>query len=42
MNKVRLIATAAFGIESVVGQELKRLGFENITIEMVEFYTMQI
>lgn len=33
MNKVNLIATAAFGIESVVGQELKRLGFDKIQIE---------
>ena len=31
--KLNLIATASFGIESVVGQELKNLGFENVVVE---------
>lgn len=31
--KFRLVATAAFGIESVVANELKGLGFENISTE---------
>lgn len=29
----RMIATAAFGIESVVAEEVKALGFENVTVE---------
>lgn len=35
----RMIATAAFGIESVVADEIKALGFENVTVEngKVEF-----
>jgi len=33
MSKVELIATAAFGIESVVGEEVKNLGFTNVRIE---------
>ncbi len=31
--KFTLIATASFGVESVVGQELKDLGFEDVVIE---------
>lgn len=31
--KFNLIATASFGIEAIVGQELKNLGFEDIKIE---------
>lgn len=39
--KFRLIATASFGIESVVAQECKNLGFEDIKVEngKVEFTT---
>lgn len=33
MGKYRLIATAAFGIEGIVGNEVKELGFENISVE---------
>ena len=33
MSNYRMIATAAFGIESVVGDEVKALGFENVMIE---------
>lgn len=33
MSKLQLIATAAFGIESVVGRELKWLGYEDQSIE---------
>lgn len=33
MNKMRLVATTAFGIESVAAKEIKNLGFENIIIE---------
>lgn len=33
MSKIQLIATAAFGIESVVGRELKWLGYEDQSIE---------
>ncbi len=33
MQKIQLIATAAFGIESVVGRELKWLGYEDQFIE---------
>lgn len=33
MSKIQLIATAAFGIESVVGRELKWLGYEDQFIE---------
>jgi len=33
MNKIRLVATTAFGIESVAAKEIKNLGFENIIIE---------
>ena len=31
--KFRGIATAVFGMEAIVGQELKDLGFENVVIE---------
>lgn len=33
MGKLNLIATAAFGVEAVVGRELKKLGFEDQFIE---------
>lgn len=33
MSKIELIATAAFGIESVVANELKNLGYENLQVE---------
>ena len=33
MNNFRLVATAAFGIESVVASEIKALGYSNITTE---------
>ncbi len=33
MARYNMIATAAFGIEAVVGQELKELGFENVVVE---------
>ncbi len=33
MARYNMIATAAFGIEAVVGQELKELGFEDVVIE---------
>jgi len=33
MSKLQLIATAAFGVESVVGRELKKLGYEDQFIE---------
>lgn len=33
MSQYRILATAAFGIESAVSQEVKRLGFENIAVE---------
>lgn len=32
-KKYRLLATAAFGIESVVADEVKALGFENVMVE---------
>ncbi|CDQ19546.1 putative N6-adenine-specific DNA methylase [Halobacillus karajensis] len=32
-KKVTLIATAAMGLESIVGNEVKALGYENVTIE---------
>lgn len=31
--KFKLIATATFGIEAIVGQELKSLGFEDVVVE---------
>lgn len=39
MNQYRMIATAAFGIESVVADEVRALGFENVIVEngKVEF-----
>jgi putative N6-adenine-specific DNA methylase len=33
MKKIDLIATSAFGLESVVANELKRLGYENLQVE---------
>lgn len=33
MSKYELIATAAFGLESIVGKELKRLGYKDLKIE---------
>lgn len=33
MSKIKLIATAAFGIEAVVGRELKKLGYEDQYVE---------
>ncbi len=33
MATYRLIATAAFGIEGIVGKEVKALGFENVSVE---------
>lgn len=33
MSKIQLIATAAFGIESVVSRELKRLGYDDQFVE---------
>jgi len=33
MGKYEIIATAAFGLESVVADEIKALGYENITVE---------
>jgi len=33
MSKLHLIATAAFGIEAVVGRELKKLGYEDQSID---------
>jgi putative N6-adenine-specific DNA methylase len=33
MQKINLIATAAFGLESIVANELKKLGYENLAVE---------
>jgi len=33
MNKIELIATAAFGLESIVANELKKLGYDNLLVE---------
>ncbi|MGE5416799.1 MAG: THUMP domain-containing class I SAM-dependent RNA methyltransferase [Acidobacteriota bacterium] len=33
MSKVDLIATATFGLEAVVAREVKRLGYEDVTVE---------
>ncbi|GAA0176832.1 class I SAM-dependent RNA methyltransferase [Clostridium sediminicola] len=33
MSNYELIATSAFGLESLVSKELKRLGFENLNVE---------
>ena len=33
MSEFEIIATAAFGLESVVSFELKKLGFENLKVE---------
>lgn len=32
MNQIELIATAAFGLESIVANELKKLGYENLKV----------
>ena len=33
MSKITLIATAAFGLEAVVGREIKNLGFEDVRVD---------
>ncbi|MCX7708274.1 MAG: class I SAM-dependent RNA methyltransferase [Clostridia bacterium] len=33
MSKIQLIATSAFGIEAIVGRELKKLGYEDQMVE---------
>ena len=33
MSKIELIATAAFGLEALVAQELKQLGYEDLKVE---------
>ncbi|RYD02869.1 hypothetical protein N752_22925 [Desulforamulus aquiferis] len=33
MSKIELIATATFGLESVVAHEVKKLGYEELTVE---------
>lgn len=33
MQKIELIATAAFGLESIVAHELKKLGYQNLSVE---------
>lgn len=33
MQNIELIATAAFGLESIVAHELKKLGYENLRVE---------
>jgi len=33
MANIELIATAAFGLESIVARELKNLGYDNLTVE---------
>lgn len=33
MSKLTLIATAAMGIEAIVGKEVRDLGYENVTVE---------
>ncbi|ODA42827.1 class I SAM-dependent RNA methyltransferase [Desulfosporosinus sp. BG] len=33
MAKIELIATAAFGLESIVARELKKLGYDELTVE---------
>lgn len=33
MAKIELIATAAFGLEAIVGRELKKLGYDNLKVE---------
>lgn len=40
MERLRLIATAAFGLEAVVAHELRALGFEDLVIEngRIEFF----
>ncbi|MEN6350748.1 MAG: class I SAM-dependent RNA methyltransferase [Syntrophomonas sp.] len=38
MNKVELIATAAFGLESIVARELRNLGYQNLRVENGRVY----
>ena len=33
MNKIELIATAAFGLEALVAREVRNLGYEDVTVE---------
>lgn len=33
MNKVKLLATATMGLESIVAKEVKDLGYEDVTVE---------
>ncbi len=33
MSKIELIATATFGLEAIVAQEIKELGYEEVTVE---------
>lgn len=33
MSKLELIATAAFGLESIVAREIKKLGYDKVTVE---------
>jgi putative N6-adenine-specific DNA methylase len=33
MNNIELIATSAFGLESVLAVELKKLGYADLTVE---------
>ncbi|MBI2266500.1 MAG: class I SAM-dependent RNA methyltransferase, partial [Armatimonadetes bacterium] len=42
MNRATLIATAAFGLEMVVKNEVKALGFENVRVSdgVIEFEAM--
>ncbi len=44
MAKIELIATAAFGVESIVARELKNLGYDNLRVEngRVSFITNEL
>lgn len=33
MDKYKVIATATFGIEAIVGREVKELGIENVQVD---------
>lgn len=33
MSQINLIATATFGLEAIVGREVKKLGYENVRVE---------
>ena len=33
MRKIDLIATATFGLEAIVGREVKALGYEDVKVE---------